>query len=149
MRSHAEEYGIVVQNGTDLMDCTDVHIHFPAGAVGKDGPSAGVTIVVVLVSLFTGRIVRPDVAMTGEITLHGLVLPVGGIKAKILAAHRAAMRSCILPSRNEKDLAEVPQSVQNDMTFHLCRHVDDVLQVAFEGGFPVVSKKVDHIDSKL
>lgn len=149
VRSHAEEYGIVVHNSTDLMECTDVHIHFPAGAVGKDGPSAGVTIVVVLVSLFTGRVVRPDVAMTGEITLHGLVLPVGGIKAKILAAHRAGMRSCILPSQNEKDLAEVPQSIQNDMTFHLCRHVDDVLQAAFEGGFPLVSKKVEHINSKL
>ncbi|XP_054710679.1 lon protease homolog 2, peroxisomal-like [Uloborus diversus] len=148
VRSHTHEYGIKVQSGVDLMEGTDIHIHFPAGAVGKDGPSAGVTIVTVLVSLFTGRVVKSDVAMTGEITLRGLVLPVGGIKEKVLAAHRAGMRSCILPSRNEKDLVEIPQSVQNDMNFHLCSHVDDVLQAAFEGGFAISSKNME-IKSKL
>lgn len=148
VRSHVHKYGIKVPNGADLMEGTDIHIHFPAGAVGKDGPSAGVTIVTVLVSLFTGRIVRSDVAMTGEITLRGLVLPVGGVKEKVLAAHRAGMRSCILPSRNEKDLVEVPQSVLNDMNFHLCAHIDEVLQAAFEGGF-TISKKRECIQSKL
>ncbi|XP_064466641.1 lon protease homolog 2, peroxisomal-like isoform X2 [Ornithodoros turicata] len=136
LRINAEHFDIPVQHGTDLMEGTDVHIHFPAGAVGKDGPSAGVTIVTVLVSLFTKRIVLPDIAMTGEITLQGLVLPVGGIKDKVLAAHRAGMRKVILPKRNKKDLLEVPDSIKNDLTFHLVMHVGEVLQVAFEGGFP-------------
>ncbi|KAF8787450.1 Lon protease like protein [Argiope bruennichi] len=149
VRSHLYEYGIKISNGTDLMENTDIHIHFPAGAVGKDGPSAGVTIFIVLVSLFTGRIVRSDVAMTGEITLRGLILPVGGIKEKVLAAHRAGMRSVILPSRNEKDLAEVPQSVKNDMNIYLCSHVDEVLQAAFDGGFVISSKPSEHLKSKL
>ncbi|CAL1289937.1 unnamed protein product [Larinioides sclopetarius] len=113
VRSHIYE----INNGVDLMEGTDIHIHFPAGAVGKDGPSAGVTIFTVLVSLFSGRIVRSDVAMTGEITLRGLILPVGGIKEKVLAAHRAGMRSVILPSRNEKDLVEIPQTVKVQYKF--------------------------------
>ncbi|CAL1289936.1 unnamed protein product [Larinioides sclopetarius] len=117
VRSHIYEYGIKINNGVDLMEGTDIHIHFPAGAVGKDGPSAGVTIFTVLVSLFSGRIVRSDVAMTGEITLRGLILPVGGIKEKVLAAHRAGMRSVILPSRNEKDLVEIPQTVKVQYKF--------------------------------
>ncbi|XP_015912561.1 lon protease homolog 2, peroxisomal isoform X2 [Parasteatoda tepidariorum] len=145
VRSHCHEYGIRVSSGADLMEGTDVHIHFPAGAVGKDGPSAGITIFTALVSLFTGRIVRSDVAMSGEITLRGLVLPVGGVKEKVLAAHRTGMRSCILPSRNEKDLADIPQSVQSDMNFYTCTHVNEVLQAAFDGGFPVSPK----IPSKL
>ncbi|GFW17692.1 lon protease homolog 2, peroxisomal [Trichonephila clavipes] len=149
VRSHLHEYGIKIPHGADMMENTDIHIHFPAGAVGKDGPSAGVTIFTVLVSLFTGRIVRSDIAMTGEITLRGLILPVGGIKEKVLAAHRAGMRSCILPSRNEKDLAEVPQSVKNDMTFYLCSHVDEVLQAAFDGGFVILSKPSAQLKSKL
>ncbi|GIY73577.1 lon protease homolog 2, peroxisomal, partial [Caerostris extrusa] len=149
VRSHLYEYGIKMPHGADLMEGTDIHIHFPAGAVGKDGPSAGVTIFIVLVSLFTGRIVRSDVAMTGEITLRGLILPVGGIKEKVLAAHRAGMRSCVLPSRNEKDLVEIPQSVKNDMNFYLCSHVDEVLQAAFDGGFVISSKSPEQIKSKL
>jgi len=112
LRTHAHEYSIPVINSTDPMENTDVHIHFPAGAVGKDGPSAGVTILTALVSLFTGRIVAQDTAMTGEITLRGLVLPVGGIKSKILAAHRCGIRRVVLPKRNEKDLQEIPQSVK-------------------------------------
>lgn len=97
---------------SDIMEGIDVHIHFPAGGVGKDGPSAGVTIVTALVSLFTGKMVSSDVAMTGEITLRGLVLPVGGIKSKVLAAHRAGIRRIILPKRNEKDLKEIPTAIQ-------------------------------------
>lgn len=110
LRTHSNEYGI--PSVANIMDNTDVHIHFPAGAVGKDGPSAGVTILTALVSLFTGRIVAQDTAMTGEITLRGLVLPVGGIKSKILAAHRSGIRRIVLPKRNEKDLQEIPQSVK-------------------------------------
>lgn len=112
LRSHVIDYNIDLGKNSDLMENTDIHIHFPAGAVGKDGPSAGVTIVTSLVSLFTGRIVRPDTAMTGEMTLRGLVLPVGGIKSKVLAAHRSGVRRVILPRRNEKDLLEIPASVR-------------------------------------
>ncbi|KAM7283371.1 lon protease homolog 2, peroxisomal isoform X1 [Ixodes scapularis] len=149
LRIHADKFSIPVQRGADLMEGTDVHVHFPAGAVCKDGPSAGVTIVTVLVSLFTGRTVLPDVAMTGEITLQGLVLPVGGIKDKVLAAHRAGMCKVILPKRNKKDLQEVPQSVKDDLTFHLVTHIEEVLQHAFEGGFPDLPKFVDNVLSKL
>ncbi len=89
------------------MDHLDVHLHFPAGGVGKDGPSAGVGVVVALVSLFAGKCVRSDTALTGEVTLRGLVLPVGGIKEKIIAAHRAGLTRVVLPSKNKKDLAEL------------------------------------------
>ncbi|XP_033117283.1 lon protease homolog 2, peroxisomal-like [Anneissia japonica] len=136
VRSHAVQCGIETKPGTDLMENTDIHIHFPAGAVGKDGPSAGVTIVTVLVSIFTGRCVRSDTAMTGELTLRGLVLPVGGIKEKVLAAHRAGIKRVIIPKRNEKDLIEVPQNIQKNMQFSFAKRLEDVLQDAFEGGFP-------------
>lgn len=149
VRCHAEEYGIPVERGIDLMESTDVHIHFPAGAVEKDGPSAGVTIVTVLVSLFTGRLVESDVAMTGEITLRGLVLPVGGIKEKVLAAHQAGMRRVILPKKNEKDLIEIPQSVKDDLVFELVSHLKEVLKAAFEGGFPFVNQCAEMVPSKL
>lgn len=149
LRIHADKFHLPVQKGTDLMEGTDVHIHFPAGAVGKDGPSAGITIVTVLVSLFTGRTVLPDVAMTGEITLQGLVLPVGGIKDKVLAAHRAGMCKVILPKRNKKDLQEVPASIKEDLTFCFVTHIEEVLQEAFEGGFPDLPSSVEHVLSKL
>ncbi|XP_067133768.1 lon protease homolog 2, peroxisomal-like [Centruroides vittatus] len=148
IRTNAEEYGIPVQKGTDLMERTDVHIHFPAGAVGKDGPSAGVTIVTALISLFTGRLVSSGLAMTGEITLSGLVLPVGGIKEKILAAHRTGMKHVILPKKNEKDLSEIPSATLADLTIHFVSCIDDVLQVAFQGGLPDLGK-VRSITSKL
>ena len=112
VRTHIKNYTSESLPRSDIMDGIDVHIHFPAGAVGKDGPSAGVTIVTALVSLFSGMTVSSDVAMTGEITLRGLVLPVGGIKSKVLAAHRAGIRRIILPKRNEKDLKEIPSSIQ-------------------------------------
>jgi ATP-dependent Lon protease len=102
------------------------HVHVPAGAVPKDGPSAGVTMTTALVSLLTGRPVRPEVGMTGEVTLQGRVLPIGGVKQKVLAAHRAGLREVILPARNEGDLEDVPASIRPDMTFHLA---DDVSQV--------------------
>jgi len=108
----------------------EVHIHVPAGAVPKDGPSAGVTMTTAIVSLLTGRPVRSTVGMTGEVTLQGLVLPIGGLKQKVLAAHRMGLREVILPRRNEKDLDDVPESVREEMTFHLAGRVEDVLKVA-------------------
>ena len=107
-----------------------VHIHVPAGAVPKDGPSAGVTMATALTSLYTKLPVRSDTAMTGEITLTGLVLPVGGIKEKVLAAHRAGIRRIILPAANEKDLRELPESVRADMTFTPAERIEDVLKSA-------------------
>lgn len=125
------------QLGSNIMDSRDIHIHFPAGAVPKDGPSAGVTLVTALVSLLTGRCVRSDTAMTGEITLRGLVLPVGGVKDKILAAHRCGIRRVILPEKNIKDLREVPPAVLACMEVLPTKRVEDVLHEAFEGGCPV------------
>jgi ATP-dependent Lon protease len=110
----------------------DFHIHVPEGAVPKDGPSAGVAIFTALVSLETGVCVRHEVAMTGEITLRGLVLPIGGVKEKVLAAKRAGIREVILPARNEKDLYEVPKDVQKTMKFHFVNHVDRLLQLALD-----------------
>ena len=110
----------------------EVHVHVPAGAIPKDGPSAGVTMTVALVSLISGRAVRADVGMTGEVTLQGRVLPVGGIKQKVLAAHRAGLTDVILPARNGGDLDELPQSVLEAVRFHLVDHVDEALAVALE-----------------
>jgi ATP-dependent Lon protease len=109
---------------------SDMHIHIPAGAIPKDGPSAGVTMFTSLVSLLTGRTVDSNVAMTGEISLRGLVLPVGGIKEKVIAAHRAGIRTVLLPARNKGDLEEVPESVRNDIRFVLLERVEDVLREA-------------------
>ena len=113
VRANAEEIGI----DAGFYEDRDVHVHVPHGGVPKDGPSAGVTIATSLVSLLTGRPVRADVAMTGEITLKGKVLPVGGIKEKILAARRAGIKKVILPRQNEKDLIEVPDVVKEGMKF--------------------------------
>jgi ATP-dependent Lon protease len=109
---------------------SDVHIHVPGGAVPKDGPSAGNALVSSVVSLFTDRPVRGDVAMTGEITLRGAVLPVGGIADKVLAAHRAGARRVILPARNEKDLGELPADVRRDLDFVLVKRIDETLAAA-------------------
>ena len=107
-------------------------MHFPAGAVPKDGPSAGITMTTALVSLLTERPVRSDVGMTGEVTLQGRVLPIGGVKQKVLAAHRAGLREVVLPKRNASDIEDVPERVRNEMTFHLAEHYRDVAAVAFE-----------------
>jgi len=129
VRSHAGELGIEA----DFWEHSDVHVHVPAGAIPKDGPSAGVTMATALVSLLTGRPVRSDLAMTGEISLSGRVLPVGGIKEKVLAAHRAGLRTLVLPRRNEKNLLEdVPLAVRQSLTVHLADTIDDVLSVALE-----------------
>ena len=116
----------------DFFDHSDIHIHVPAGAIPKDGPSAGVTMFTAITSLLTGRPVRSDVAMTGEITLRGLVLPVGGIKEKVLAANRAGITTVILPKRNEKDLEEVPGEVKKSMKFHLVQRMDEVIDLALQ-----------------
>lgn len=149
LRSNAKKYHLTNAFGSfDLLDNTDIHLHFPAGAVTKDGPSAGVTIVTCLASLFSGRLVRSDVAMTGEITLRGLVLPVGGIKDKVLAAHRAGLKQIIIPQRNEKDLEEIPSNVRQDLSFVTASCLDEVLNAAFDGGFTVKTRP-GLIDSKL
>ncbi len=114
----------------EIFDKTDIHIHVPAGAIPKDGPSAGVTMFTALVSLLTDRLVAHDMAMTGEITLRGLVLPVGGIKEKVLAAKRAGIDKVILPEKNRKDLEEIPQHVRDSMQFHFANEMDDVIKLA-------------------
>jgi ATP-dependent Lon protease len=129
VRSHANDLGI----DPEFWDRSDVHVHVPAGAIPKDGPSAGVTMATALASLLTGRPVRSDLAMTGEISLSGRVLPVGGIKEKVLAAHRAGLRTVVLPRRNEKNLREdVPAGVRETLTVHLADTIEDVLAAALE-----------------
>jgi ATP-dependent Lon protease len=128
VRSNAERLGIAPES----VQAQDVHIHVPAGAVPKDGPSAGVTIFTALVSLFTGRRVRPDTAMTGECTLRGRVLPVGGIKAKVLAAHRAGLKRVILPMKCGRDLDEVPAAVREELEVILVDDMSQVLEAALE-----------------
>ena len=129
VRSHADELGIT----PDFWEVSDIHVHVPAGAIPKDGPSAGVTMTTALVSLLTGRRVRSGLAMTGEVSLAGRVLPVGGIKEKVLAAHRAGIRTVLLPKRNAKNLIEdVPLRVRDEMTIHLVDSVPDVLSLALE-----------------
>ena len=138
VRSHAGELGI----DAEFWEHSDVHVHVPAGAIPKDGPSAGVTMATALVSLLTGRPVRPDLAMTGEISLSGRVLPVGGIKEKVLAAHRAGIRTIVLPRRNEKNLLEdVPAAVRQSLSVHLADTIGDVLAVALEHS-PAAAREV-------
>jgi ATP-dependent Lon protease len=126
VRSHAAALGIDAK----AFEGKRFHVHVPAGAVPKDGPSAGVTMTTALVSLLTGQPVRGVVGMTGEVTLQGKVLPIGGVKQKVLAAHRAGLTEVILPERNGPDLEDVPEAVRNEMTFHLAREIGDVLSVA-------------------
>jgi len=128
IRANAVTFGI----GEDFFEKQDIHIHVPAGAIPKDGPSAGVTILTALVSLLTGKKIKKDLAMTGEITLRGLVLPVGGIKEKVLAAHRAGIKTIILPQWNKKDLSDVPPKVRKEITFHFVEEMLEVLKLALE-----------------
>jgi ATP-dependent Lon protease len=126
--SHASEFGLPPQVFKDY----GVHLHVPAGAIPKDGPSAGVTITAALASLYSGRRVRPDTAMTGEITLSGLVFPVGGIKEKVLAAHRAGIRRIILPARNEADVEEIPEDVRKELQLVFVSRISEVIDTALE-----------------
>src|SRR5712691_1082777 len=133
VRSHATDLGI----RSDFWDISDIHVHIPAGAIPKDGPSAGVTMVTALASLMSSRPIKPRLAMTGEVTLSGRVLAVGGIKEKVLAARRAGVTTVILPRRNEKNLLEdVPSKLRETMTFHLVDSVAEVLDLALEDALP-------------
>lgn len=135
IHSRSNEFGI----SEEAFEKTDLHVHVPAGAIPKDGPSAGITMFVALASRLTGIAVRPDVAMTGEITLRGTVLQVGGIKEKVLAAHRAEIKEIILPDRNRKDLMEVPGEIKAALRFHFIKEVDEALELALVS--PIKSRK--------
>ncbi|HZN60136.1 MAG TPA: S16 family serine protease, partial [Planctomycetota bacterium] len=131
VRAHARQLGIE----ESFFDRIDIHLHVPEGAIPKDGPSAGITLVTALVSLLTGRPVRPRVSMTGEMTLSGRVLPVGGIKEKVLAAHRLGIKEVVLPKRNEKAVKEdIPENVRNDVKLHLVSSIEEVLELALTPG---------------
>jgi len=135
-RSRAGDFNI----NPHIFEKTDVHIHVPAGAIPKDGPSAGITMAAALISALTRQPVRRDVAMTGEITLRGRVLPVGGLKEKILAAHRAGIKTFVLPRKNEKDLLDVPANVKRELNFVHVEHADEALRIALAG--PITNLKV-------
>jgi ATP-dependent Lon protease len=128
VRGHAEELGI----NEEAFEGRDFHVHVPAGAIPKDGPSAGVTMTTALASLLSGRAVKHTVGMTGEVTLQGRVLPIGGLKQKVLAAHAAGLTEVILPERNRGDLDDVPEDVREQMTFHPVMTIDEVLERALE-----------------
>jgi ATP-dependent Lon protease len=128
IRANAKKLGL----DEDFFEEHDIHIHVPAGAIPKDGPSAGVTMLSALVSLLKNKTIHKDLAMTGEITLRGQVLPVGGIKEKVLAAHRAGIRTIILPKWNEKDLVDITQKVRDDIAFHFVEKMIDVLKIAIK-----------------
>jgi ATP-dependent Lon protease len=128
VRSHAQQLGL----DPEFLKTIDLHLHVPKGGTPKDGPSAGVTMYSAVASLLLACAVRKEVAMTGEISLRGAVLPVGGIKEKLLAAHRAGIKEVLVPSRNEKDLEEVPKDVLDHMKVHLIKKVDEVLPIVLE-----------------
>jgi ATP-dependent Lon protease len=137
VKGRAESLGL----DSGLFERSDLHIHVPAGAIPKDGPSAGVALFTALVSVLTGRTVRGDTAMTGEISLRGLVLPVGGIREKCVAAARAGIRRILLPARNRRDFDDIPEAARRDLEFVWLDHVDDALAAAFESGERVVSRR--------
>jgi ATP-dependent Lon protease len=132
VRSKTDELGIA----SDFNRRTDVHVHIPEGAIPKDGPSAGITLATAMVSALTRVATRRDVAMTGEITLRGKVLPIGGVKEKLLAAHRAGLMNIIMPKDNEKDLADIPKTVLDAMSVNLVESMDEVLKIALAGPLP-------------
>ena len=128
VKSQSEALGI----DPAIFQKSDIHVHVPAGAIPKDGPSAGVTMTTAMASLLTGRPVKHTVGMTGEVTLQGRVLPIGGLKQKVLAAHAAGVTDVILPERNLQDLDDVPEHVRDELTFHPVMSLDEVLELALE-----------------
>jgi len=128
IRANADRLGIQ----PDFYEKFDIHIHVPEGAVPKEGPSAGITMFVALVSVLKGKPVRKDVAMTGEITLRGRVLPVGGIKEKVLGAYRANIKTIVLPKANEVDVEEIPEKVRKDIKIHFIENIEEALNIALE-----------------
>jgi ATP-dependent Lon protease len=132
IRARSEDFGIP----RNFNRHTDVHVHIPEGAIPKDGPSAGITLATAMVSALARVETRREIAMTGEITLRGKVLPIGGVKEKILAAHRAGITTILLPKDNEKDLADIPKNVLDVMNIHLVESMDEVLAQALAGPLP-------------
>jgi ATP-dependent Lon protease len=126
LRAHAEDFGIA----PDFFETSDLHIHVPSGAIPKDGPSAGITMATALASLLTGRKPMPKLAMTGEVNLSGDVLPIGGLKEKSLAAHRAGIQTVIIPAENEKDLVDIPKEVRDELEFIAVGDVQSVIDAA-------------------
>jgi ATP-dependent Lon protease len=136
-RAHADELGI----SGDWTRKHDAHIHVPAGAVPKDGPSAGVAIAVAIISALTGKPVRKEIALSGEISLRGRVLTVGGVKEKVLAAHRAGLKEIVLPRENERDLDDIPEEVRNALKFHWVDNLDEALAIAIIDGKTSTGRK--------
>jgi ATP-dependent Lon protease len=128
IRSRAHQFGLP----RDFYRNLDVHLHIPEGAIPKDGPSAGITIATTICSALTKIAVRGDIAMTGEITLRGKVLPIGGLKEKLMAAHRHGIFEAIMPSDNQKDLPDIPENIRNVMKLHFVENMDQVLHIALE-----------------
>jgi ATP-dependent Lon protease len=141
IRSRAHQLGLA----KDFYRNVDIHVHVPEGAIPKDGPSAGITLATGLASALTKIKVRRDIAMTGEVTLRGKVLPIGGMKEKLLAAHRAGIFEAILPEENRRDLADLPELLKTNMKLHFVEDMDQVLQIALEGKLPELKEEAPEV----